>query len=756
MKFGKQIKRLVDPEHLNHCISYDILKKAIDVVVASEQRISEHAEPELKAEVQEVSEAFGQDTPKDFSLRSVRPLDSRFHELLQHELAKVNRFAALLVRTILDCLREAHRDLSQRRHDEKALEDIERRLESAAEDLVKLENFRRLNFTGFRKISKKFDKSSSGATKTLGALSSWFVPQLLREFFVAAPINPLILCLSWGYAGLRRARRESAGLPDLAPLTPEVKPSRVATKSDLEASGDSAQTFWLMPSSRVRAMCALLRRFEVDLNPSEGAVSSPVAGEASIPLERRHKLVMEMTPERLELLPHISNQASLEYYDTPAFPAYERRLKEERAVGFRCRWTDRSAGAGGAQLFVERDGTGAVAGEEAFPLASAPGAAAEEGGAIAAIRDSASSALARAKAQDQPTLAAFAAEVLDAAETPQLRPMAAVGSVRVRLRGDTHATQGVNIAFDEDVQFSHGRSGPALTAKGSTVDFPYCLLAVDSPDALGRRDWLDEVRSFAALRSIGGFSVGVQAVATLHRDSVPRLPHWFEHLAVVEASAPPEAWGLTLEWRAAIGENIEFVRKCSQTPNLSRAASPAYGMLPSPMIPSELESIGEAVSAKLVTAAKDAAASSGAGAASAQAQQQVKRLEPKNHLATERTMLEWMHTVLALSFIGIGLWRSSIGNEPKGDLHGLLPSSRGPNFLLACYGLVLAALGVIFAWCAAIRHANRNSALLEDKLTEKAFNDRRMPALFALCVAGALFVHLVLQIKPLVVGGATS
>ena len=35
VKFGKQIKRLVDPSHLNHYVAYDVLKKAINVVAGA-------------------------------------------------------------------------------------------------------------------------------------------------------------------------------------------------------------------------------------------------------------------------------------------------------------------------------------------------------------------------------------------------------------------------------------------------------------------------------------------------------------------------------------------------------------------------------------------------------------------------------------------------------------------------------------------------------------------------------------------------
>eukprot|EP00428_Durinskia_dybowskii_P058199 CAMPEP_0170334246 /NCGR_PEP_ID=MMETSP0116_2-20130129/68154_1 /TAXON_ID=400756 /ORGANISM="Durinskia baltica, Strain CSIRO CS-38" /LENGTH=233 /DNA_ID=CAMNT_0010587611 /DNA_START=75 /DNA_END=775 /DNA_ORIENTATION=+ len=151
VKFGKQIKRLADENQLNHCIAYDVLKKAISVVAASE----EGALP------------IG---------GSGRPPDSRFHCLLQHELAKVNRFFALQVRTNLDALRDAQAIASKAAPlSEETLLDLEHRLDMAAEQLISIEHFRRLNFTGFRKIVKKFDKRPVGSNA--GSLSSWFLPR---------------------------------------------------------------------------------------------------------------------------------------------------------------------------------------------------------------------------------------------------------------------------------------------------------------------------------------------------------------------------------------------------------------------------------------------------------------------------------------------------------------------------------------------------------------------------------------------------
>lgn len=208
VKFGKQIKRLAEPTHLNHFIAYDVLKKAISIVVDGAQ--TETGKPE---DLREVNETFGHST----TTPSCRPPDSRFHDLLQHELSKVNRFFSLQLRTLLDKFREAQKNLltfkaKQGRDADEALSSAEHNLEEAAEELVALEHFRRLNFTGFRKIVKKFDKQWLKVGSGKDAMSAWFMPQLLREFFVAVPFDAHIMALSLGYASLRRHRRGNAAL----------------------------------------------------------------------------------------------------------------------------------------------------------------------------------------------------------------------------------------------------------------------------------------------------------------------------------------------------------------------------------------------------------------------------------------------------------------------------------------------------------------------------------------------------------------
>jgi len=316
MKFGKQLKQLADPTHLGHCIAYDTLKKAISVVVAADRPANDDTSS-IRADIDVLENVFGQSTP----MFPCQPPDSRFHGLLQHELEKVNRFAALQFRTLLDTLREAQRALQRclsgggAGNDQLEAGGAERLLDAAADQLMALEGFRVLNFAGFRKIAKKFDKRSKEAGTKKGNLTTWFIPQLLREFFVATPLDVHLLALARGYAALRRQRDGN------------VEKARVASSA-------RTATFWLTTSQKMRALCTLAKRFDLVLPPScnTSYMSIGVGADTSLALaEQQRALLLSIGPEGIAQQPcRIASESNRMYLDGPDFSQYSGRLHQEQ------------------------------------------------------------------------------------------------------------------------------------------------------------------------------------------------------------------------------------------------------------------------------------------------------------------------------------------------------------------------------------------------------------------------------------------
>jgi len=316
------------------------------------------------------------------------------------------------------------------------------------------------------------------------------------------------------------------------------------------------------------------------------------------------------------------------------------------------------------------------------------------------------------------------------------------------LRGDTPATQGVSIALDEDVQLSRGPVGLAVTAASDVIDFPYCLLEVASDRGEVSGAWLEELRSHAALRGVPGFSIGAHAVAALHKEQVPELPHWYQHLTNVESSAPPEAWGLMLEWRAAVREKKDAPDAGADGAAAAAALADEAARLKSPQV----------VSAPTPAGPKKKEKEAPPKAPPKQTEQEAfenQEVAPKNFLASERTMLEWMHTVIALAFLGIGLWRVSLeSGNPRPVAFGLINAYSKTTIVLGCHSLLLVALAVGFAWYAVLKHAKRLRALFLNEHTEGIFNARGGPLIFAFAVGAALVIHVSVQIIPLFAASA--
>lgn len=728
------MKQLADPRHLNHYIAYDVLKKAIHIVVAADQP---DAQPATSVDIAVVNETFGK---LSAALSTVcRPADSRFHELLQHELVKVNRFATLQFRTLLDSLREALRPLlgdgtsESSRLDVATLLAAERQLDDAAKALVALENYRRINFTGFRKIVKKFDKKSNSVGHGGGNLSSWFMPQLVRESFVVTPLDILVVSLSWGYAALRQHRRAAGVSVDGTRVSSTA--SHVTFGPSVAVKPHSTKTFWLVPSLRIQAICTLIKQFDL-ICPSFSAYAAA---------HQKWRFVQAVTSDGLGRVPcSLTAENSMVYFDSPDFVAYNQRLRFGEGSGpltFRCRRTiqngDDSAGVG---ELVERDGAASALGPHAFtPVAqvqvpdafpcsfmcsmsndagidrSDPSMLLEAAIAVSSRSQTQSYETESGSAQsfamltdeDAAELTKFANQFAEAVSSNPMSPVATVGSDRLFLRGSTDSTQGIRIALDSDVQFTQRFLTPTLAEQSDVIDFPYCLLEVSSDNQEISGSWLEELHSHAALRNVSGFSIGAHAVAVLHEDKVAELPDWYEHISSVGQSAPIELLGIVQERRRAYSEA------------------------------SEAENVGTKLSQEPVTAEKIPQHSSEL------------QIEPKNLLAVERTMLEWMHTVVALGFLAVGLWTASLHGMPKQIAFGVINRGNTSSLLLGCFSLLLMAVAICFAWYAAFCHWRRATAMLQSHCTEHIFNSRLGPGVFVVVVGAALVAHAVLQVTQL-------
>jgi len=440
------------------------------------------------------------------------------------------------------------------------------------------------------------------------------------------------------------------------------------------------------------------------------------------------------------------------YYDVPAFRQYQGRLTSQEPFGFRSRQTGAVSSASGE--LIERDGALSALGPnvftsdahlyaDAFPLESTAGS-----GDVPSLLTSAA-VVAQGHVPegcvayiDARSLKAFAGEVQQSATEGPLSCVAAVVSSRVVLRGDTPQTQGISLALDDDVRFSREVGSEPSEA----VDFPYCLLEVATPQDAASGIWLDEIRSYAAIRDVQGFSIGAHAIAELHSEKVPKLPEWYEPLNILQQCAQEGTWGLQKELREAITEAAQEAQGAQEAePEGSPPVPPiaqqkvAITPVPSPAVPRRPVADPIKAPANVPSPLEKATP--------------IVPVEPKNFMASERTMLEWMHTVLGVAFLGVALWKYSLrlsaDRGPELIFSGLLNSATTGSLALGCYSLILIAVSIAFAWYAVLTHIRRLKALTENKLTEGVFNRRAGPVAFAGVLGIALTAQLVVQAIPL-------
>ena len=160
MKFGRKLTESAHPSFRNYYIAYKDLKAAIKVITGQENAL---ASPLL--------EGRG---------GIARSPESQFQELLDGELSKINNFANVQFSVLMEEIREL---LYRLTHDEPSAGGL---LDSLRYEVVAFDEYIRLNFSGFRKALKKFDKWNQSDS------SNWFLQRVVRSDFMLVHIDRLM------------------------------------------------------------------------------------------------------------------------------------------------------------------------------------------------------------------------------------------------------------------------------------------------------------------------------------------------------------------------------------------------------------------------------------------------------------------------------------------------------------------------------------------------------------------------------------
>ena len=184
MKFGKELTASAHPTFKNYYIAYKDLKEAIKIITGEATPGDDAVS--IGAPILEMLQRSASAGP---AAAITRTPESQFQELLDHELHKINNFSTVQFAVLIEEIREliyrlTHVGLSS------FGDDIADSIESLRSEIVAFDEYIRLNFSGFRKALKKFDKWNKSDS------SNWFLQRIVRSDFMQIQIDKLLQGLS--------------------------------------------------------------------------------------------------------------------------------------------------------------------------------------------------------------------------------------------------------------------------------------------------------------------------------------------------------------------------------------------------------------------------------------------------------------------------------------------------------------------------------------------------------------------------------
>lgn len=632
MKFGKQLEHQELPRFRGYYVQYKELKKAIKVFTGQER---------TQATVEEVTH-----WTSNFLRLGPNPdvpPEARLQEILVKELDRISKFTELeeealrrqLVRLEEDC---------QRGCDEASWT----KLEELGESIVQLNKFSQLNFSGFRKILKKYDKWNKSN------MSPWFMPTVARAPMMSVKYDDLLMKLSRAASVLRQDKQES-----------EIP------KGQQAAVGGEMKMF-VAHKDAVRLKVELAKAMQWS-----GTSSTSLASPTS------------------RVRTHVT------YFDSPDLSVY-RAYSATAWAGADDTEMPPSAGASGevpcASIHLKRTDS------DSMVLAyDAPG---QLRGEVPLTHAQAS----RLFSGESPTVKGAHESTLRAAEQ-FLRNGAVVARAQASYVRHVHCEKGADgqtVFFDEDVRLAKISKWDEVAA--STESFPYDVLTVTaSAHARMQQDegWLSRVFKSCDIFPVPSLSFAAHSIARYHnRNRSLPMPHWYRSVeeaydddaesqhpkseSPTSASPAPasprvqrDRVGSDTMSQITQGPASRFVHEFGPTAEqnfkdeLERAASAATVAND---LSASLLGPGTTLSTEPTPALAPALAPAGGGgwlrrilgrgSGSKPVRRAIVAVQPKTLYSNERTFLEWVHFATIFSAIGIVMLHGIGGSSAEMVLIG--------------------------------------------------------------------------------------
>lgn len=302
MKFGRQLSELVDPKFRTYCVAYNMLKTLIRETDVKTGKMIQTIQDVTSAAVPYLPPAPAEQLPTVL-----------FQEALMDELEKVNRFSELEQETILTDLRSVIRRIYSVDRSSPSFEDalnpIREEVDRIAAEVCAFAGFVNLNYTAFRKITKKESKVHRSSNAT------WFMANVARAPFMNVDFERLLTAISICYELLRSSQTSL----DTTPM------GRVALSSDRVMSA------WISGDDLWEVKVALSKIMTLELVILSGSSRQGILDS-----------VLATSKKPSTILGH--RQIKATYYDTPWLESYKAQLSvKDYKGGFQVELDDESA-----------------------------------------------------------------------------------------------------------------------------------------------------------------------------------------------------------------------------------------------------------------------------------------------------------------------------------------------------------------------------------------------------------------------------
>jgi SPX domain protein involved in polyphosphate accumulation len=159
---------------------------------------------EIKTEIKKITGKFDSPILLSVSQYPSGTAESLFANLLDGEIDRIDQFSEIEYAALEEELRQINYEIENKRMRKEELSD---KIDSIETELISFDEYLRINFTGFRKIIKKFDKLNNSKS------FPFFISKILKSKFSQINLNKIMFSFNSIFSNLVPSPR--ATLPPL-------------------------------------------------------------------------------------------------------------------------------------------------------------------------------------------------------------------------------------------------------------------------------------------------------------------------------------------------------------------------------------------------------------------------------------------------------------------------------------------------------------------------------------------------------------